>query len=618
MCIRDSNMIGSRFKPRHYKGRLLANESSADNDIRIKLEISNASVQLPSNLELSDSGDVLYDLRLKVKSYNPFTTPPSGCLQSQIVEVSIHKTAAIAPTLNQQTQTYSAGIPINNLPNEIVVQIPLTTPLPALDFLRNTGQDHACKFFNESSRSWESKGCRVINVSLDSITCGCNHLTNFVADFNIPIPLTPEKSCWGPTRTLMLYTMLFLIVAFSVGIYLTSRRDGPLAASWEEYTDKLTLSNSKVVLIPDEKSVMTLLSTGASNQSIKIKRPSKNAILPSDSISKNNDDLFVEDHKDSVELDGESSPTALRKQNHNNVDEHFETGMPTPSEVTGLRRPSKEQSLIKLNKTYGKSEATSPAMSHARSPSAVTNNDYDHAALTGNKKDLEESGRSPTLSPLENYSRRITKNFFANLIRDLMITGNRADLIFSSSDRLIVHTATIFSLMGITYFVRRDSHMVCGEDCDGIEAVFRLLRDRMRVFDFAQDIGLAFATLVCTLPITITLSLLLKRLELWETEQSSTSIAKYKSQEIFQKRVGLIIALVISLPSCVFVGAISFFDACAENQTDIVDWFFPFALCYVLEMFISDPLKQCFKQLIVVVSAKIFGNHKSSKILASN
>jgi hypothetical protein len=40
-----------------------------------------------------------------------------------------------------------------------------------------------CAFWNETLNAWSSSGCFVAKVDSDSISCSCNHTTNFAARF---------------------------------------------------------------------------------------------------------------------------------------------------------------------------------------------------------------------------------------------------------------------------------------------------------------------------------------------------------------------------------------------------------------------------------------------------
>jgi sugar lactone lactonase YvrE len=86
-----------------------------------------------------------------------------------------------------------------------------------------------CAFWNETLNAWSSSGCVVAKVDRDSISCSCNHTTNFAARF---VALADQQedlfsfdslSALGDTEALFrMYPHVFIIIGVITGIVLVS------------------------------------------------------------------------------------------------------------------------------------------------------------------------------------------------------------------------------------------------------------------------------------------------------------------------------------------------------------------------------------------------------------
>lgn len=64
---------------------------------------------------------------------------------------------------------------VSGLDQLINFTLPITEPITG-DLL-----DAVCMFWNTTDSEWSTEGCKTLGVSLTSIQCGCNHLTDFAA-----------------------------------------------------------------------------------------------------------------------------------------------------------------------------------------------------------------------------------------------------------------------------------------------------------------------------------------------------------------------------------------------------------------------------------------------------
>jgi hypothetical protein len=53
--------------------------------------------------------------------------------------------------------------------------------LPLAEPVTGDMRDVVCMFWNTTDREWSAEGCKTLGVSLSSVQCGCNHLTDFAA-----------------------------------------------------------------------------------------------------------------------------------------------------------------------------------------------------------------------------------------------------------------------------------------------------------------------------------------------------------------------------------------------------------------------------------------------------
>ncbi len=70
---------------------------------------------------------------------------------------------------------------VRDLKEPIVLTIPLTKKFNLTEL--EVQKQNVCKFFNETTKAWSSDGCRLLNYTATYVTCGCNHMTSFAADF---------------------------------------------------------------------------------------------------------------------------------------------------------------------------------------------------------------------------------------------------------------------------------------------------------------------------------------------------------------------------------------------------------------------------------------------------
>jgi hypothetical protein len=63
--------------------------------------------------------------------------------------------------------------------------------LPLAEPIIGDQRDAVCMFWNTTDREWSAEGCKTLGVSLSSVQCGCNHLTDFAAMLT-PIIVAPS------------------------------------------------------------------------------------------------------------------------------------------------------------------------------------------------------------------------------------------------------------------------------------------------------------------------------------------------------------------------------------------------------------------------------------------
>ena len=64
--------------------------------------------------------------------------------------------------------------------------------LPLAEPVTGDLRDAVCMFWNTTDREWSTEGCKTLGVSLTSIQCGCNHLTDFAAMI-LPVLAAPSS-----------------------------------------------------------------------------------------------------------------------------------------------------------------------------------------------------------------------------------------------------------------------------------------------------------------------------------------------------------------------------------------------------------------------------------------
>eukprot|EP01016_Furgasonia_blochmanni_P040480 TRINITY_DN5170_c0_g2_i3.p1 TRINITY_DN5170_c0_g2~~TRINITY_DN5170_c0_g2_i3.p1 ORF type:complete len:455 (-),score=62.02 TRINITY_DN5170_c0_g2_i3:62-1327(-) len=164
--------------------------STADGLKNLSLEVINSTnstmlvkIKLPSDLNLptkgEDGSEIIYNVKAVSKLYNPFDNTTT--LKSPVIELAIQKASRISPDGLNRDFKDPAKTEIKSWGELFILEIPLRKAMNETE-MESKG-NKVCRFWDVEEKMWSSKGCYLLNYTNSSVTCGCNHLTNFAVDF---------------------------------------------------------------------------------------------------------------------------------------------------------------------------------------------------------------------------------------------------------------------------------------------------------------------------------------------------------------------------------------------------------------------------------------------------